>query len=134
MNRELVEIGLRIAGLILTGLVLANFIAAKRWDYAGSLGGTKLIVRQIFNVHCAYIVAIITALALISLGWPSLLLEGGFSKVFCAFFSLFWLSRVIVQLTYYDRELRRNDRCWDIFFLGVFLTLSFIYALATYYQ
>jgi hypothetical protein len=134
MKPEILEIGLRSAGLILTGLVAANFVAAKRWDYSGSLVGTKLIVRQIFHVHCAYIIGIIAALALVCLGWPSLLLEGGFSKVFCAFFALFWLSRVIVQLTYYDSELRRNDRCWDLFFLGVFLTLSIIFALATYYQ
>ena len=134
MNLETLEIGLRIAGLILTGLVIANFVAAKRWDYSGSLVGTKLIVRQIFHVHCAYIISIIAALALVCLGWPSLLLEGGFSKVFCAFFAVFWLSRVIVQLTYYDSELRRADRCWDLFFLGVFLFLTIIFTLATYFQ
>lgn len=133
MNPQTLETGLRIAGLILTGLVIANFVAAKRWDYSGSLVGTQLIVRQIFHVHCAYMIAIIAALALVCLGWPSLLLEGGFSKAFCAFFALFWLSRVIVQLTYYDSDLRRADRCWDIFFLGVFLALAIIFALVFYY-
>jgi hypothetical protein len=133
MNPQTLETGLRIAGLILTGLVIANFVAAKRWDYSGSLVGTQLIVRQIFHVHCAYMIAIIAALALVCLGWPNLLLEGGFSKAFCAFFALFWLSRVIVQLTYYDSDLRRADRCWDIFFLGVFLALAIIFALVFYY-
>lgn len=133
MNPQTLETGLRIAGLILTGLVIANFVAAKRWDYSESLVGTQLIVRQIFHVHCAYMIAIIAALALVCLGWPNLLLEGGFSKAFCAFFALFWLSRVIVQLTYYDSDLRRADRCWDIFFLGVFLALAIIFALVFYY-
>ena len=56
------------------------------------------------------------------------------SRVLCGFFSLFWGSRVVVQLFYYDRELRRADRGWDIFFLGVFLALGLIFALAAIFQ
>lgn len=119
---------------MLAGLVLANFVAAKRWNYSRNLAGAELIVRQVFYVHCAYIVVIIAALALVCLGWPDLLLEGGFARVFCAFFGLFWFSRVVVQLTYYDPGLRRTDRYWDIFFLGVFLTLSLTFTLAAYFQ
>lgn len=131
MNPFIIEAALRIAGLMLTGLVLANFVAAKRWDYSGNLTGTMTIIRQIFHVHCAYIIAIIAGLALLCLGWPQLLMEKGMGQVLSAFFAVFWLSRVIVQLTYYDRELRAQNRCWDIFFLAVFLTLAIIFALAT---
>lgn len=130
MDTYLIENALRLAGAILTGLVVANFVAARRWDYAGNLAGTPVIVRQIFHVHCAYIVAIIAALAMLCLGWPGLLLEDGMGRILAAFFALFWLSRVIVQLTYYDADMRRNDRGWDVFFLGVFLTLAIIFSLA----
>ncbi len=130
MDTQLIENALRLAGAMLTGLVVANFVAAKRWDYAGNLAGTAVIVRQVFHVHCAYIVAIIAALALLCLGWPGLLLADGMGRVLSAFFSLFWLSRVIVQLTYYDKAMRRDDRAWDLFFLGVFLTLALIFGLA----
>jgi hypothetical protein len=132
MHTQLIEYALRLAGAILTGLVLANFVAAKRWDYAGNLAGTAVIVRQVFHVHCAYIVAIIAALAVLCLGWPELLLADGMGRALAAFFSLFWLSRVIVQLTYYDKRMRRDDRAWDLFFLGVFLTLAIIFGLAAY--
>jgi hypothetical protein len=132
MNPYIIETALRIAGLMLTGLVLANFVAAKRWDYSGNLTGTMTIIRQIFHVHCAYIIAIIAGLALLCLGWPQLLIEKGMGQVVSAFFAVFWLSRVIVQLTYYDRELRAQNRCWDVFFLAVFLTLAIIFALATF--
>jgi hypothetical protein len=115
---------------MLTGLVVANFVAAIRWDYAGNLTGVAVIVRQVFHVHCAYIVAIIAALAVLCLGWPGLLLADGMGRVLAAFFALFWLSRVIVQLTYYDKEMRRDDRAWDLFFLGVFVTLALIFGLA----
>lgn len=65
MDTHLIENALRLAGAMLTGLVVANFVAAKRWDYAGNLTGAAVIVRQIFHVHCAYVIALIFALAAI---------------------------------------------------------------------
>ena len=120
---------LRFAGLILSGLVLANFVAAKRFDYARNLAGAELLVRQVFYVHGAYMVAILAALALLCLGWPRLLLADGMGRVLCGFFGVFWASRVVVQLTYYDRSRRRQDRAWDLFFLGVFTALAAIFTL-----
>lgn len=134
MNALTLEIGLRAAGMILTGLVLANFVAAKRWRYADNLAGSEAMVRQIFYVHCAYLVAIIAALAVLCLGWPKMLLEGGMSRVLCGFFGLFWGSRVVVQLAYYDKEVRRRDRGWDLFFLGVFGILGAVFTLAAAFQ
>lgn len=120
--------------MILSGLVLANFVAARRWKYAENLAGSEAMVRQVFYVHCGYIVAIITALAVLCLGWPHLLIEDRMGRVLCGFFGLFWGSRVVVQLTYYDREVRRRDRGWDIFFLCVFLVLSTVFTLAAFFQ
>lgn len=124
--------GLRAAGLVLCGLVVANFVAAKRWGYSRNLAGADTIVRQVFHVHCAYIIAIIAALAVLCLGWPQLLMEDGMGRALCGFFGLFWGSRVIVQMTYYDPALRRKDRGWDVFFLIVFLFLAAIFTLATF--
>ncbi len=134
MNTLQLEIGLRVAGTILLGLVVANFVAAKRWSYARNLAGADAMVRQIFYVHCCYIVAIIAALAVLCLGWPQLLLEDRMGRVLCGFFGLFWGSRVVVQLTYYDREVRRRDRGWDVFFLGVFAALGAVFTLAAIYR
>ena len=129
MSAELLENLLRIAGLMLGGLVAANFVAAKRWRYRENLADCEVMVRQVFHVHCAYIIAIIAALAALCLGWPELLLADGMGRVLSGFFGVFWASRVVVQLAYYDRETRRRDRGWDLFFLGVFLTLSAIFTL-----
>lgn len=131
MNPFILETALRIAGLILAGLVVANFVAPKRFNYRSNLAGSGAFVRQVFHVHCAYIIAIIGGLALLCLGWPELLLNDRMGKVLCGFFALFWLSRVLVQLTYYDAEVRSSNRFWDVFFLGVFLTLAVIFTLAT---
>ncbi len=130
MNEQLIQIGLRLAGLILLGLVLANFVASKCLKYADNLVGSATVVRQIFYVHCAYIITIIAALALLCLGWPELLRQPGMGRVLSGFFGLFWASRVVVQLTYYDRKLRQHERVWDLFFLGVFATLCAIFTTA----
>ena len=122
---------LRLAGLICVGLIVANFVAAPRLGYARNLAESDKLVRQIFYVHCAYIVILIAALALLCLGWPELLLEPGMGRVVSGFFALFWASRVVVQLTYYDKVERRKERFWDVFFLIVFLSLAVIFAAAT---
>jgi hypothetical protein len=131
MKIELLESFLRLAGLISVGLVVANFVAPRRLGYARSLAGAETLVRQIFYVHCAYIVLLIAALAVLCLGWPGLLLEPGMGRVVSGFFTLFWGSRVVVQLTYYDPEHRARERFWDVFFLLVFSTLAAIFAAAT---
>ena len=132
MNTQEIEMALRAAGIVMCGLVAANFVAAKRWNYAGNLAGADTIVRQIFHVHCAYIIAIISALAVLCLGWPELLLEGGMGRAVSGFFALFWASRVVVQMAYYDPVLRREGRGWDVFFLLVFLYLAAAFALAAF--
>ncbi|RYD40657.1 MAG: hypothetical protein EOP85_13905 [Verrucomicrobiaceae bacterium] len=134
MNPLTLEIGLRTAGLVLSGLVVANFFAASRWRYTENLAGAEPMVRQIFYVHCAYLISIMAGLALLCLGWPQLLMEGEMSRALCGFFGLFWGSRVVVQLTYYDKNVRRADRGWDVFFFGVFLFLGTIFTLTAIYQ
>jgi|TARA_B110000495_G_scaffold203610_1_gene228219 hypothetical protein len=131
MNAEATLWLLRLAGLICSGLIVANFVAAPRLGYVRNLAGSENLVRQIFYVHCGYIVFLITALAVLCLGWPRLLLEPGMGRVVSGFFTVFWGSRVVVQLTYYDKVERRKERFWDVFFLLVFLTLAVIFAAAT---
>ncbi|RYD64157.1 MAG: hypothetical protein EOP83_10440 [Verrucomicrobiaceae bacterium] len=133
MTTETLVIALRIAGLMMAGIVMANFVAANRWRYRENLANSEVMVRQVFHVHCAYIIAIVGSLGALCLGWPQLLLADGMGRVLSGFFGVFWASRVIVQLTYYDKETRRNERGWDLFFLGVFATLSTIFTLTSIY-
>lgn len=130
MSTEILVYLLHLAGLMLCGLVAANFVATGRFRYHENLAGCEVMVRQIFHVHCAYIVAIIAGLALLCLGWPRLLLQDGMGRVLSGFFALFWTSRVMVQLLYYDRGTRRSNRGWDVFFLAVFGVLGLIFTLA----
>ena len=47
---------------------------------------------------------------------------------------MFWASRVVVQLFYYDPEERRSHRGWDLFFFGVFALLSIIFTFACFFE
>src|SRR5688500_16350091 len=102
MSTTTLVIALRIAGLMMTGIVLASVVAEKRWRYRENLANCDVMVRQVFHVHCAYIIAIVGSLAVLCLGWPQLLLADGMGRVLSGFFGVFWASRVMVQLTYYD--------------------------------
>jgi len=113
----------------MTGIVIANFVAAKRLRYHDNLAGCEVMVRQIFHVHCAYIIAIVGSLGVLCMGWPQLLMADDMGRVLSGFFGAFWASRVIVQLTYYDKETRRRERGWDLFFLGVFASMSAAFTL-----
>ncbi|MCW1922207.1 hypothetical protein OKA05_06560 [Luteolibacter arcticus] len=130
MNATTLETALRLTGLMMTGLVAANFVAARRWRYRENLVNCEVMVRQVFHVHCGYIIMIIGALAVLCLGWPGLLLADGMGRVLSGFFGIFWASRVVVQLAYYDPETRSRDRGWDLFFLGVFVVMSTVFTLA----
>ncbi len=129
MDDEILIWLLRSVGLVCGGLVVANFVGAKRLGYARSLVGAEKLVRQIFYVHCGYIVGLITALGVLCLGWPGLFLEDGMGRVVSGFFAVFWGSRVVVQLTYYEKEYRARERFWDVFFLGVFGYLALVFGL-----
>lgn len=129
MSTETLVIALRVAGLMMTGIVLANFVAARRLRYRENLADCEVMVRQIFHVHCAYIIAIVGGLGMLCLGWPQLLLADGMGRVLSGFFGAFWASRVVIQLCYYDKETRCQNRGWDLFFLGVFTAMSAIFTL-----
>jgi len=130
MNPEIQMWALRLAGMACLGLVAANIVLGSRLDYARNLEKSDQIVRQIFYVHCGYIVFLIMALGVLCLGWPGLLLEKGMGQVVSGFFAVFWTSRVVIQVTYYDAQLRREERFWDVFFLLVFAGLALIFTFA----
>lgn len=134
MNAELMLWLLRLAGLMCVGLIVANFVAAPRLGYARNLEKADAIVRQIFFVHCGYIVFLISGLAVLCLGWPELLVSDLMGRVVCFFFAVFWGSRVVVQLTYYNPELRKKERFWDLFFLGVFFALAAIFTMGGFVE
>ncbi|MEZ5301167.1 MAG: MBOAT family protein [Verrucomicrobiales bacterium] len=70
----------------------------------------ETIPRQIFYVHSAYIVALVSAMAVACFVFTAEFIEGGESTArgLVLFMAVFWLSRLVIQLTYYDKAARRE--------------------------
>jgi len=122
---------IRVAGVLHLVLVVANF-AAPRWlDYDRGLAGASLVVRQVFRVHAAYIVLVLLGFAALCLLFPDELARGaGLGRFMSVFLAVFWVPRPLVQLLYYDRELRRRYRLLDLGFLLLFGFLAAVFAAA----
>lgn len=92
-------------------LAAAHFTFPKRFDWSVELPRLTLLNRQMFLVHVAYIVVLLTSMGLLSLVFTDALLERTrLAQLVTAWLSLFWLSRLIVQWFVYDRQLWCGNR------------------------
>jgi hypothetical protein len=120
-----------IAGALQLLLVVVNFAAPRRLGYAEGLAGVPPIIRQIFHVHAAYIVLVLLGFAgLCFLFAPELAGGRGLGRFMSAFLAVFWLPRPFVQLLYYDPDLRRRHRLYDVGFLVLFGYLAAVFTAA----
>jgi hypothetical protein len=114
-----------IAGALQLLLVVVNFAAPRRLGYAEGLAGVPPIIRQIFHVHAAYIVLVLLGFAgLCFLFAPELAGGRGLGRFMSAFLAVF------VQLLYYDPDLRRRHRLYDVGFLVLFGYLAAVFTAA----
>ena len=71
----------------------------------------SLLNRQIFIVHCLFIVLTLWMMGVLSLVFTDALLQPtALSRPILAGLALFWLVRLIVQWTVYDKALWRGNR------------------------
>jgi hypothetical protein len=116
------------AGVGQIGIVVANFLLPGILNYRENLAKVSPIIRQIFIGHAAYIVLVVLGFAAISLLFADELCGGSrLGTFFSGFLAFFWLSRVVVQLCYYDRSIKRQHPIGHIFFTLVFLYLGITY-------
>jgi hypothetical protein len=122
---------LRLAGVVQIILAIANFALPKKLAYRENLNRLAPILRQIFIVHSAYIVGVLLLFAGITLRFPEELASGqGLGRFIAASLALFWLSRVPVQLLYYDKSVRRTHRLGDVAYTVAIVCLAVTYAAA----
>src|SRR5262245_14194589 len=118
-----------IAGGLHLVVASANVFAFAKFRYLEHLEKVPVVLRQVFLVQNAYIMLVQVGLALLCLVFGGELISGRpMVRAIAGFLALFWGSRVLLQLCYYDRETRRANRFFDVLFLladgylaGVFL-------------
>jgi len=106
------------AGLVHVGIILANIPLPGRLRVRERLAGIPRFVRQIFYVHWIYIVIVLGMFASLCFGFARELAGGsGLGRFLSAFMAGFWLLRIVLQVFYYDREVRRENRGMDSLYL-----------------
>jgi hypothetical protein len=125
---------LQAAGVLQLIVAAANFILPTILRYEENLSHVSRIIRQIFHVHALYIVIVLTGLGLACLCLPHELLGPGLlGRCLCGYLTFFWGLRVLIQFFYYDRATCADHPFGHFFFRTVFLTLTAIFALATFH-
>ncbi len=118
-----------LAGAGLLAIAAANFVAPRMLRYDDNLALVSPIVRQIFFVHCAYIVAVLSGQAALCFAFPEELAgRSVLGRSLSAFLALFWLTRFLVQGWYYDRAAKREHPRFNLLFLAAFLFLGCTFA------
>jgi hypothetical protein len=120
------------AGAVHVGIIAANIPLPGRLRVRERLAGVPKFVRQIFYVHWIYIVIVVGLFAALCFGFAAELAgASGLGRLLSGFMASFWLLRIVLQIFYYDRELRRENRALDLLYVGSLALLVLIFGFAT---
>ena len=119
------------AGVVHVGIVMANIPLPRRLLVRERLAGVPRFIRQIFYVHWVYIVIVLGLFAALCFGFaPELAGASGLGRFLSAFIAGFWLLRIVLQIVYYDHEVRRENRGMDMIYLGALVVLVGVFGIA----
>lgn len=128
---------LYVAGGIHALILGMNVFLPGLLRYEENLSRTDPIIRQVFYVHNAYILLVVGFIGGVCVLAPVELVTGGrLATGLTGFFTVFWGLRVVIQLVYYDQELK--DRFYVVHLLfttGIgYLTLLFFWLFLNHVQ
>lgn len=111
MTLQNLDLPIRIAGVCLILLAILNLFVPRRFGWPAELQRLSLFTRQVFVVHCLFIVLILTLMGILSLFFAHTLLEPSpLAALILGGLSLFWLLRLGVQFFFYSPKLWRGNR------------------------
>jgi len=131
MSATLMKEMIWFAGAVHVGIVLANIPLPGRLRVRERLAGLPRFLRQIFYVHWGYIVIVVGMFAALCFGFAGDLAgASGVGRFLSGFMAGFWLLRVGLQVFYYDKELRRENRGLDALYVVSLILLVGILGIA----
>jgi heme O synthase-like polyprenyltransferase len=82
-------------------------------------------------VHWIYIVIVLGLFAALCFAFaPELAGATALGRFLSAFMAGFWFLRIILQIFYYDRDIRRDNRGLDMLYLGSLMVLVVVFGIA----
>ena len=119
------------AGAVHVGIMAANVPLPRRLRVRERLAGVPRFVRQIFYVHWVYIVIVLGLFAALCFGFARELAgASGLGRFLSGFMAGFWLLRIVLQIVYYDPEIRRENRGLDTLYLVALVLLVVVFGVA----
>ena len=135
MSSELLKQLIWGAGVVHMGIVAANVRLPRRLRVRERLAGVPQFLRQIVYVHWVYIVIVVGLFAALCFGFaPELAGASSLGRFLSGFMAGFWLLRIVLQIFYYDREVRRENRGLDMLYVGSLIVLVAIFGTAALRQ
>jgi hypothetical protein len=120
------------AGFVHAGIIAANVPLPGRLRVRERLAGVPRFIRQIFYVHWIYIVIVLGMFTGLCFGFaPELAGGSALGWFLSAFLCAFWLLRIVLQIVYYDHEIRRENRVLDSLYLMSLAVLVGVFGIAT---
>lgn len=112
------------AGAVQLVILAANFALPEKLRCRENLARVSPMIRQVFIVHWTYILAILAIFSSLCFWFaPELAGASRMGHFLSVVIALFWLSRIPIQLFFYDSELRRRHRVGDV---SMLLAISFV--------
>ncbi len=128
IDRALLELNLRVAGVLLAGLVVVNLFVPSRFRWREELARVSLLNRQIFQVHSVFIVLVLALFSALLLTCADVLVEP--SRLTRAIFvglTIFWALRMAMQWWFYSPDIWRGSR----FFTAMHVVFSALWIYMT---
>lgn len=118
-----------IAGGVHLAIAVANFWIPGILHYRENLAKVSPMVRQVFVVHSIYLVMVLVAFSALCFFFaPDLTSGTPLGRFLTAFLAVFWLLRVVLQVVYYDPEVRAKYRLGDIAYTLAVSCLGVVFA------
>jgi hypothetical protein len=119
------------AGAIQLLVAASNVPAARMFGYRKALRAMPTFVAEVFVVQNVFIMLTTFGMAGLCLLFARELAAGGsLVRALCGFLAAFWGIRLGFQLFFYDRELRRKYRLFDVLFVFAFAYLALVFTAA----
>ncbi|HEY6373444.1 MAG TPA: hypothetical protein VIX37_22905 [Candidatus Sulfotelmatobacter sp.] len=131
MNGTVMKEMIWAAGAVHVGIIAANVPLPGRLKVREGLAGVPRFVRQIFYVHWVYIVIVLGLFAVLCFGFaPDLAGASVLGRFLSGFMAAFWLLRIVLQIFYYDPEIRQENRALDSMYLVSLIVLVVVFGVA----
>lgn len=133
MSTSWMVLAIQAAGVVHLGIIAANVPLPGRLRVREHLAGVPRFIRQIFYVHWIYIIIVLGLFATLCFAFARELAgASALGRFLSGFMCAFWLLRIILQLLYYDHDVRRENRVLDILYLGSLLVLVMVFGVAAW--